>query len=606
MVSYTQLWLYSYSQLCRMDHLYVFITLLLVLILFVWGKFRYDLVSLFALLVLVVVGTIPSEKAFSGVAHPAVITVAVVLIIGKALENSGVIDMLGKWIGRIGNNLTLQLLALTLLVAITSAFMNNVGALAILMPVTLNLARKSGNPPSHLLMPLAFGSLFGGMTTLIGTPPNIIIASLRSETVGEPFGMFNFAPVGISLTLMGVLFLSLVGWRLLPKRSGQKSKAESFRIDDYITELQVMKESKLHGISLGELYKKSKADIQILGLVRENKRIHAPNVDEVLLNNDIIILESDTDALKTFVDDTGLKLVGDKKFRKDATDSENVVITEAVVMATSAMIGQTTAGMRMRSRYGVNLLAVSRKQTRIHKRLDHVTFRAGDVLMLQGRAQTMDESIRAMGCLPLAERGLRIGFQKSVAVAVSIFMASIALVISGLLPVHIAFTLAAGAMILSGILPLKELYTSIDWPVIVLLGAMLPVGEALETSGGAALIADQVLRVADAIPAWAVLGFLLTLTMLLSGIINNAATVVLMAPIAIGVAHGLNASVDPFLMAIAVGASASFLTPIGHQSNTLVMGPGGYQFTDYLRLGLPLSVLVAALGTLLILYFWPL
>lgn len=589
-----------------MDHLFVFITLVLVLILFIWGKFRYDLVSLFALMVLVVVGAIPSEKAFSGFAHPAVITVAVVLIIGKALENSGVIDMLGKWIGRIGNNLTLQLLALTFLVAITSAFMNNVGALAILMPVTLNLARKSGNPPSHLLMPLAFGSLFGGMITLIGTPPNIIIASLRSKASGEPFGMFDFAPVGISLTLLGILFLSLVGWRLLPKRSGQKSKAESFRIDDYITELEVVKESKLHGTSLSELYKKSKADVQILGLVRENKRIHAPNVDEVLLNHDIIILESDTDALKTFVDDTGLTLVGDRKFRKDATDSDNIVITEAVVMATSSMIGQTTAGMRMRTRYGVNLLAVSRKQTRIHKRLDHVTFRPGDVLMLQGRAQAMDESIRTMGCLPLAERGLRIGFQKSVAVAVSIFIIAIALVIFGLLPVHIAFTLAAGAMVLFGILPLKELYTSIDWPVIILLGAMLPVGEALETSGGAAMIAEQVLHAANVMPTWAVLGLLLTITMLLSGVINNAATVVLMAPIAIGVAQGLNASIDPFLMAIAVGASASFLTPIGHQSNTLVMGPGGYQFGDYLRLGLPLSILVVALGTLLILYFWPL
>lgn len=589
-----------------MDHLFVFITLVLVLILFIWGKFRYDLVSLFALMVLVVVGAIPSEKAFSGFAHPAVITVAVVLIIGKALENSGVIDMLGKWIGRIGNNLTLQLLALTFLVAITSAFMNNVGALAILMPVTLNLARKSGNPPSHLLMPLAFGSLFGGMITLIGTPPNIIIASLRSKASGEPFGMFDFAPVGISLTLLGILFLSLVGWRLLPKRSGQKSKAESFRIDDYITELEVVKESKLHGTSLSELYKKSKADVQILGLVRENKRIHAPNVDEVLLNQDIIILESDTNALKTFIDDTGLKLVGDKKFRKDAADAENIVITEAVVMATSSMIGQTTAGMRMRSRFGVNLLAVSRKQTRIHKRLDHVTFRAGDVLMLQGRSQTTDESIRAMGCLPLAERGLRIGFQKSVAVAVSIFIAAIALVLFGLLPVHIAFTLAAGAMVLFGILPLKELYTSIDWPVIILLGAMLPVGEALETSGGAAMIAEQVLHAAEALPAWAVLSLLLTITLLLSGIINNAATVVLMAPIAIGVAQGLEMAIDPFLMAIAVGASASFLTPIGHQSNTLVMGPGGYQFADYLRLGLPLSVLVVALGTLLILYFWPL
>ncbi|MBX2970117.1 MAG: anion permease [Cyclobacteriaceae bacterium] len=588
-----------------MDHIYVFVTLLLVLILFIWGKFRYDLVALFALMVLVMVGAIPSEKAFSGFAHPAVITVAVVLIIGKALDNSGVIDALGKWISRVGSNLTLQLLALTLLVAVTSAFMNNVGALAILMPVTLNLARKSGNPPSHLLMPLAFGSLFGGMTTLIGTPPNIIIASLRAKASGEPFDMFDFTPVGIGLSLLGILFLSLIGWRLLPKRSGQKSKAESFRIDDYITELEVVTESKLHGISLGELYKKSKADIQVLGLVRENKRMHAPNVDEVLLNGDIIILESDTDALKTFVDDTGLKLVGDRKFRKDATDSENVVITEAVVMATSALIGQTTAGMRMRSRYGVNLLAVSRKQKRIHNRLDHVTFRAGDVLMLQGRSQTIDESIRAMGCLPLAERGLRIGFQKNIAVSISVFAVSIALVISGILPVHIAFTLAAGAMILFGILPLKELYTSIDWPVIILLGAMLPVGEALETSGGAAILAEHILHAANAIPAWAILGLLLTVTMLLSGIINNAATVVLMAPIAIGVAHGLNASIDPFLMAIAVGASSSFLTPIAHQSNTLVMGPGGYQFSDYLRLGLPLTILVIAVAIPLILFFWP-
>lgn len=588
-----------------MDHIYVFVTLILVLILFIWGKFRYDLVSLFALMVLVIVGSIPYDEAFSGFAHPAVITVAVVLIIGKALENSGVIDVLGKWIGRIGNNLTLQLLALTMLVAITSAFMNNVGALAILMPVTLSLARKSGNPPSLLLMPLAFGSLFGGMTTLIGTPPNIIIASLRAEASGEPFGMFDFTPVGIILAFLGILFLTLVGWRLLPKRSGQKSKAESFRIDDYITEVEIVKESKLHGSSLGELYKKSKADVQVLGIVREQKRIHAPNLDEVLLNSDIIILESDTHALKTFVDDTGLKLVGDRKFRKDSTDSENIIIAEAVVMTASAMIGQTTAGMRMRSRYSVNLLAVSRKQTRIHKRLDHVTFRTGDVLMLQGRSQTIDESIRAMGCLPLAERGLRIGFQKRIAISVSIFAASIALVIFGLLPVHIAFTLAAGAMILVGILPLKELYTSIDWPVIILLGAMLPVGEALETSGGAAILAEQVLNVAGTLPIWAVLGLLLVITMLLSGVINNTATVVLMAPIAIGVARGLELSIDPFLMAIAVGASSSFLTPIAHQSNTLVMGPGGYQFSDYLRLGLPISILVIIVAIPLILFFWP-
>jgi di/tricarboxylate transporter len=589
-----------------MEPLIVFITLLVVLALFIWGRFRYDLVSLFALLTLVVAGIIPAEKAFSGFGHPAVITVAVVLIIGKALENSGLIDMLGKWMGTIGKNLTLQVLVLSVVVAVTSAFMNNVGALAILMPVALELARKSGNPPSRLLMPMAFASLFGGMTTLMGTPPNIIIASLRAEATGKPFSMFDFAPVGMVLTVTGILFITVLGWRLLPKRVGKKSKNDSFRIDDYITELKVTGDTNLHGIMLKELYAKSKADVQILGLVREKKHMHAPDTDEVLIQDDIIILESDTEALKTFMEDTGLKLVGQKKFRKDATGSENIVITEAVVMADSALSGQTTAGINMRSRFGVNLLAVSRKQKQILKRLNHVRFQPGDVLMLQGREQTIDESIRAMGCLPLAGRGLRIGFKKQIAVSVSLFFLAILLVLAGILPVHIAFTLAAGGLVLAKSIQLKEIYTTIDWPVIVLLGAMLPVGEALETSGGAAILIEWFLQTAGALPPWALLALMMGVTMLLSGVINNAATIVLMAPMAMGVASGIQASMDPFLMATAVGASASFLTPLGHQSNTLVMGTGGYRFSDYFRLGLPLSVLVILLGTPLILYCWPL
>jgi di/tricarboxylate transporter len=453
---------------------------------------------------------------------------------------------------------------------------------------------------------MAFASLFGGMITLMGTPPNIIIASLRAEAIGKPFSMFDFAPVGMVLTVTGILFITALGWRLLPKRAGKKSKSDSFRIDDYITELKVTGDTSLQGITLKELYAKSKADVQILGLVREKKRMHAPDTDEVLIQDDILILESDTEALKTFMEDTGLKLVGQKKFRKDATGSENVVITEAVVMANSALTGQTTAGINMRSRFGVNLLAVSRKQKQILKRLDHVRFQAGDVLMLQGREQTIDESIRSMGCLPLAERGLRIGFKKQIAVSVSIFFVAILLVLAGTLPVHIAFTLAAGGLLLAGSIQLKELYTTIDWPVIVLLGAMLPVGHALETSGGAAILIEWFLQTAGTLPPWALLGLMMGVTMLLSGVINNAATIVLMAPMAIGIAAGIQVSMDPFLMAIAVGASASFLTPIGHQSNTLVMGPGGYQFSDYLRLGLPLSLLVVALSIPLILYFWPL
>jgi len=500
-----------------MQHLYVFITLAIALVLFVWGRIRHDFVALIALFVLVAMRIVPPAEAFAGFGHPAVITVAAVLLIGKALEHSGLIDVVGKWISRFDYGLSLQILILSLLVALSSAFINNVGALAIVMPVALNMAKKHGNPPSSMLMPVAFASLLGGMVTLIGTPPNIIIATLRAGETGEAFGMFAFAPVGAGLILVGILFISLVGWRLLPIRKTARSESESFNIDDYITEVKVGKGSKIPGLTIGELKCLSKADIQILGLVRNNKRIHAPDEEEELIANDIIIIECDTDALKAFVDDTGLELAGGKKFRKDAVGSKNIAINEAVVMADSSLIGQTTSGLRMRSRYGVNLLAVSRRGKRIHRRLDHVTFTTGDVLMLQGRAHMLNDSITSMGCLPLVQRGVRIGYEKKIALSLVLFVASIVMVIAGLLPVHIAFPMAAVGMVLTGVLPVKDLY----------------------------------------------------------------------------------------LMAIAVGSSAAFLTPIGHQSNILVMGPGGYQFEDYLRLGSIVSALIIAAAVPLILYFWP-
>lgn len=589
-----------------MQQTIVFITLLLVLILFAWNRIRHDFVALIALFVLVISGIIDPLEAFSGFGHPAVITVAAVLIIGKALEYSGLIDLLGKWVMRLGNNLLLQIISLSLLVAVASAFMNNVGALAIMMPIALHMARKNGTPPSYLLMPISFASLLGGMTTLIGTPPNIIIATFRADAVGQPFGMFSFSPVGVVIATGGILFVSLVGWRFLPKRAARRSEKDLFDIDDYITEVNVKKTSKVKGLTFSELHAASDADVQILGLVRKNKRIHAPDENEILQTGDVLIIETDADTLKTFLDDTGLELVGGKQFRKDAEGSKKIAISEAIVMADSVLIGQTTAGLRMRSRYGINLLAVARREERIHKRLDHVIFRTGDVLLLQGRDHMLDEVITSMGCLPLARRGLRLGFEKKIILSLSVFAMSIIAVVSGLLPVQISFSIAAVVMILSGLLPVREVYQSIDWPVIVLLGAMIPVGTALESTGGAEGIANLILNTGQAFPVWMTLALLLTVTMFLSDIINNAATVVLMAPISISVANGLNVSIDPFLMAVAVGGSCAFLTPIGHQSNTLVMGPGGYRFTDYGRMGLPLEILIVVIGIPLILYFWPL
>jgi di/tricarboxylate transporter len=589
-----------------MDQTIVFSTLAIALFLFAWGKVRHDIVALIALFLLVLAGIVPKDNAFTGFAHPAVVTVAAVLIISRALMNSGLIDVIASWVMKVGKKLIVQIFALTVVVAVASAFMNNVGALAILMPVALYIARKSGNAPSYILMPIAFGSLLGGMTTLIGTPPNIIIATFRGDELGTSFGMFDFSPVGLGVAVVGIAFISLIGWRTLPKRQGEPSPEDLFQIEDYITEVRVTKESKLKGQAVSEIQKLTDADIRILGLIRNKRRIHAPDLDEELKTNDILILEADSDDLKTFVNNSGVKLVGGKQFRRDAIGSKDIAITEAVVTANSPLVGNTAASLSMRTRFGLNLLAIARQEKKLRQRIDNIKFKTGDVLLLQGRVNNINDAITSMGCLPLAERGMKIGVPRQIILAVGIFGIAIVSVVIRLLPVNIAFPLAALLLVIASVISVREIYTSVDWPVIILLGAMIPVGEALETTGGAGLIAAQILSIGTDFPVWATLAIVLVVTMFLSDVINNAATVVLMAPIGISVATGLNVSIDPFLMAIAVGGSCAFLTPIGHQSNTLVMGPGGYKFSDYWRMGLPLEILIVLVGVPLIVYFWPL
>jgi di/tricarboxylate transporter len=588
-----------------MEHIIVFITLFITLILFVWGKWRYDIVALLSLLFLVIWGIIPGEDAFTGFGHPAVITVAAVLIISKALENSGLIHVLGRLMDIAGSNLYVQITVLCMLTAIASAFINNIGALAILMPVAIHIARKNGHPPSYFLMPVAFASLLGGMITLFGTPPNIIIATFRINYVGEAFGMFDFAPVGLSLTFAGVLFISLLGWRFLPKRVGKSSDNDLFEIENYITEVRVQKDSKINGLPCSEIIKEKDEDIMLLGLIRRGKRLHAPGRTEIVKNHDILILEADTDNLDSFIKRTGVKLAGKKKFRKDAEGSDEIETREVVVMPESPLISRTANSMNLRSRYGVNLLAVARREKKIRQRLEDVRFSNGDVLLLQGRSLNIDEIINNMKCLPLVKRDIKIGRPQQIILGLTIFAAAILTVITGILPVEIAFTAGAILMVILKILPAKDAYHHIDWPVIILLGAMIPVGIAFETSGGADIIANQIISISSEFPIWFIVGLILLITMFLSDLINNAATVVLMAPVGFTIATDLNISPDPILMAIAVGASCAFLTPIGHQSNALVMGPGGYKFSDYWRMGLPLEIIILLAGTPLILFFWP-
>lgn len=588
-----------------MEQTVVFASLGVALILFIWGKPRYDIVALLVLIFLTAWGIIPTEGAFLGFGHTAVITVAAVLVVSKALENSGLVNIIVRIMDRLGKNPTLQVGALCLVVAVASGFMNNIGALAIMIPVAIQLARKNNYSPSLILMPIAFASLLGGMNTLIGTPPNIIISAFRSEVMGSPFKMFDFSPVGISITLVGVAFITFIGWRILPKRQAVNTSNDFFSIDNYITEISIPEGSKLIGQKVNDIDTNKEHDIKVLGMVRFKQRIHAPRPNLLLRQDDILILEGDTDDLTKFLDESAAELVGDEALYKDAEGSKDIELMEGIVQEYSPLVGETAVSLNMRSRFRVNLLAVSRSSKTFRQRIDHVRFQSGDVLLLQGMSADMPEIFQTLGCFPLAKRSLSIGKPKQTIFALAIFTLSIVAVVMGFLSVAIAFTLAAILMVTSRILPLKSVYKNIDWPVIVLLAAMIPVGSAFETSGAAETITVQLLKLGEGYPIWVLLGMLLLVTMLMSAVINNAATVVLMAPIAISIANSTDTSADPFLMAIAIGASAAFLTPIGHQSNTLVMSPGGYRFGDYWKLGLPLTLIILAVGIPLILLFWP-
>ncbi len=584
----------------------VFATLGLVLVLFVWGRWRYDLVALFALLVVTITGLVPAGEAFLGFGHPAVITVAAVLVVSRALFNSGMVDYIVRLMGKAGDNPLTQLAVLVIAVTICSGFMNNIGALALFMPVAIRMARKGGVSPSLYLMPLAFGSLLGGLITQVGTPPNIIISVFRAETAAAaPFRMFDFAPVGAGVALAGVLFILLVGWRLLPERKGQLSREEQFEIDDYITEIKVPQKSAMTGKRIRDLEEATDGDIAVVGHFRDGQKFPAPSRHRTFQEDDILIIRADAEELKELLDTTGLELADSDKISEEEISSDDIIIMEATITRNSVMEGRTARSLNLRSRYGVNLLGLSRQGGRLRSSPDTTKFRVGDVLLLQGPQESLQEVLPTLGLLPLVERGLRVGQPPRVFLGVAIFGTALALAATGVLSIQIAFTAAALVMVLTGFISLREIYDSIDWPVIVLLGAMIPVSGALETTGGAKLVADGILIMAGGAAPWITLTVILVGTMFLSDLVNNAAAAVLMAPIAISIAAGMGASADPFLMSVAMGASCAFLTPIGHQSNTLVMGPGGYKFSDYWRMGLPLEIIIVLVGIPLIMYFWP-
>ena len=573
--------------------------------LLLWGRFRYDIVAFSALMLAVVLGVVPASEAFSGFGHPATLVVALVLVVSAGLVRSGAVFLITRTLVDASRSLAAHITLMGAVGGILSAFMNNVAALALLMPVDIQTARKAKRSPGLSLMPLSFATILGGMATLIGTPPNIIIATIREDALGTPFAMFDFAPVGGLVALAGLAFVALIGWRFIPARGDATDGAEA--LSAYIAELTVPPGNKHIGQRLGTLDAAAEsADVALLGLIRDGKRRYGRARDTELRENDTLVVEATPDALDEFRTSLGLAVADAERQDRLRAGGEGVEIIEMVVTDASRLVGRSAQAVGLNWRQNTVLLGLSREGKRVTKAIRKTPLKPGDILLLlvpSGRGQDV---VQWLGGLAVAERGLSVTDDSKMWLAIGLFAGAVGLASFGLIYLPVALGIVVMAYVLAKIVPLSELYTHIEWPVVVLLGSMIPLGVALEASGGTDLIAGALLGLTEGLPPWAVLTVLLIVTMTLSDILNNTATTIVAAPVALQMASSLNVSPDPFLMAVAVAASAAFLTPIGHKNNTLILGPGGYRFGDYWRIGLPLEVIVIAVAVPSILMVWPL
>jgi di/tricarboxylate transporter len=575
------------------------------MILFVWGRLRYDLVAILALLASLAAGTVPASKAFTGFSDDIVIIVASALVLSAAIGRSGIIESALRFVSAHVRRVQWQLTVLVGSVTLLSALVKNIGALAMLMPAALKMAKKSETPASVFLMPMSFGSLLGGLITLIGTSPNIIVSRVREQMTGEPFRMFDYAPVGLGLSLVGLVFLHF-GYRLLPgDRRAAATMDEALDITDYTTEAVVTEASAAVGQSPAEFTAALQEEVEITAILRGEKRSKVSAGQATLEAGDTLLLKGDPEQLERAIVTAGLELDGQDRAAVTENRPGDIGVIEAVVTANSPLVGRAAGGMALHERHGVNLLAISRSGQRLTQGLRDTKLRAGDVIVLQGPLDILPERLGELGCLPLAERTIHLGSARRGLIPVAILAGAMAMAAFGLVTAPVAFFAAATLVILSGSLPIRAAYEQVEWPILVMLGALIPVSGALQDTGGTQLISNWLSSVAAGVPPWAAVGLILVAAMAATPFLNNAATVLVMAPIAANFATDLQMRPDAFLMAVAVGAGCDFLTPIGHQCNTLVMGPGGYRFGDYARLGAPLSVLVVLVGVPLILLVWP-
>lgn len=585
------------------EQISVLIILGVALLLFIQDKWRYDVVSVLILLSLILAGVLPFESAFSNFGHPAVIIVGSMFVMGRALVQSGIVDSIVGRLTFLHHRPILALAVLVLMVTSISAFVNNVGALVMVLPIAIHIAKKNHTPIALYLLPLAFASHLGGYLTLIGTPRNILISDFRESAIGIPYQMFDFTYVGIFIAGFGALFLILIGWRMIPIRNRETTTDAPIRI--YTTEVLVPEGSKLSRSNVGKIELTTNKTVRILNLVTEDTL--TPIQSEYKPQpGDILQIQGAAESLTEFVEKYKLKLTGLRAIEKNIASDDDYRTIEAVVTPYSTIINKAWSDMNLQDRFGVNFIGLARRGFTPQKQITDTRFHAGDILMFQGRVASIEQTLSTMNCMIVSDEEISLGRTRTVFSTVFIFLAAIVLATLEILPVAVIFLSAAILMVLTNLISVKQAYESIDVAVLMLLAGMISLGEAIQSSGADQTIANFLLSVSELVSPIVILVIVLLTTALLSDFMNTTAALVVMAPVAIMIANTIGVSVDPFLMIVAIGAASSYVTPIGHESNALVMHRGGYKFTDYIRVGLPLELIEFAVAVPLVLYFWPL
>jgi di/tricarboxylate transporter len=580
----------------------------LALVLFVTEKLPVELVALVVMSVLLASGVLTVEESLSGLSNPATVTVASMFVLSAWLYRTGALNFLGEWLSHFGRNgfwPTAVLMMVT--VGIASAFINNTAAMAIFLPIALAVARDTGHSPSKLLMPLSFASMFGGICTLIGSSTNILVSTIAAEHGQKPFGMFEFSKLGLVMALVGTVYMLTIGVRLIPDRRDAADLTSSFEIADYLTEIVVLPTSKSVNMSFPESPLVRDFGVTILEVFRDGKRVAVPAARTIIRANDVLKVRCDLETIQKLREEDGIVLRPHLKWQDSDLVSDAAVLVEAVVAPNSPLEGRTIEEIRFRNQFGANVLALRHGEQVVRKQIQRTRLRGGDTLLIEARRDHMDK-LRDLRNFVIVNELDRKEFKKRrIVPAVAIIVGVVAFAAAGVAPIVVTAVIGAVLMILAGCLSLDEAYQSIEWKVIFLLAGILPLGVALDRSGAALILSNLLVKVVGELGGpILVLSALYLCSSLMTEVMSNNATAVVLAPIAIVAAEGLGVDPRPFLFAVTFAASASFMSPVGYQTNTMIFGPGRYRFADFLRVGLPLNLLFWILATLLIPRFWPL